>query len=129
MDIFDILAYDHITVNDIDIITTDPDFTDVISLTTRDLEPGTYLLSFSLQFSMASVSQSFIYRFSMDGGATWGPEYPKEVKDRSNIEVIEVFRTIEHPGGVISIATQATREGGTAATKVVEAFLSAERKK
>jgi len=127
MDIFNILTFDYDRVVDQDIITIDPDWTDILSLNTVDRVAGTYGLVFSLKFTLDSTAQSFLYRFSLDGGTTWGEVYQKEVKDRSNTEVIEVIDVLEHTGGVIQLAVQVTRES-TADCIVREAFISAERK-
>ena len=127
MELFDILTFDHITVENVDITTTDPDWTDLITLTTADREAGLYKLMFSLEFTLNSTSQSFLYRFSLDGGNNWGPVYQKEVKDRSNTEVIEVFNLIETAAiGVIDVRCQVTRES-TADCTVVKGYISCER--
>ena len=126
-EIFDILTFDYNLVTDIDITTTDPDWTDVISVSTLDREPGTYKATFSLKFHLNSTSQSFLYRFSLDGGATWGIPYEKEVKDKHNTEVVEVIDIIEHTGGQIEVFCQCTREGH-AACEVLKGFISVERK-
>ncbi len=126
MELFDILSFTDNKVQDIDITTTDPDWTDLIDLN-ADLAQGKYLAMFALQFTLNSTTQSFIYRFSLDGGNTWGPEYMKEVKDKSNTEVIEVYKVIEHTGGNLDIRVQVTREG-TADCNVKEGFISIERK-
>ncbi len=126
-ELFDILTFDHAIAQDVDITTTDPDWTDILVLNTADREVGTYGLIFSLQFTLNSTSQSFVYRFSLDGGTTWGPEYEKEVKDRSNTEIIEAMDVLEHTGGPIELAVQVTREG-TADCNVRKAFIVAERK-
>jgi hypothetical protein len=68
-----------------------------------------------------------MYRFSLDGGATWGIDYEKEVKDRHNTEVIEVFNVIDHAGGDIDLAVQVTREG-SANCNVIKGVMTAERK-
>ncbi len=68
-----------------------------------------------------------MYRFSLDGGGSWGPIYEKEVKDRSNTEIIEAVDVIDHTGGVIDLRVQCTREG-TATCTVLKAFISCERK-
>jgi len=111
----------------IDIATTDPDWTDVLTLTIPDAPAGTYKLDSSVQFTINSTSNSFIYRFSLDGGATWGPEYQKEVKDRSNTEILEVLNVIEHTGGTLDIRIQCTREGTPDCT-VIKALMTAELK-
>ena len=127
-ELFSILTFDHNIVENVQITTTDPDWTDLIDLVTPIREAGIYGLSFSLQFSMNSTSQSFLYQFTIDGGSTWGPVYQKEVKDRSNIEVIEVFNVV----GVavnqeISIGCRVTREG-SADCEVLKAMITCERK-
>ena len=127
MDIFDILTFDHTKVEDIDITTTDPDWTDILTLITSDKEGGVYGAVFSLQFTLNSTSQSFLYRFSLDGGSSWGPVYQKEVKDRSNTEIIEAVDVLEHTGGPIDLRVQVTRES-TANCTVKKAFISVERK-
>ncbi len=127
MELFDILTFDDTSVLDVDITTTDPDWTDILTLTTPDREAGKYGAVFSLQFTLNSISQSFLYRFSLDGGATYGPIYQKEVKDRSNTEIIEVVDVLQHSGGPISLRVQVTREGSADCT-VKKAFISVERK-
>ena len=127
IEIFDILTFDHDEVENIDITTTDPDWTDVLTLTTPNREAGVYGLVFALQFTLNSTSQAFMYRFSLDGGSSWGPIYEKEVKDRSNIEIIEAVDVIDHTGGVIDLRVQCTR-AGTATCTVLKAFISCERK-
>ena len=127
-ELFNILTFDYDEVENIVITTTEPDWTDVLTLITLDREAGIYKATFSLKFHLNSTSQSFLYRFSLDGGATWGPEYEKEVKDRHNIEVIEVIDMIDHAAdGVMDIRVQCTREG-TANCEVLKAFISIERK-
>jgi len=126
-EIFDILTFDYNVAENIDILTTDPAWTDVISVSTLERETGLYKATFSLKFHMNSTSQSFLYRFSLDGGTTWGPAYEKEVKDRHNTEVVEVIDMIDHPGGQIEIFCQCTREG-TADCEVIKGFISVERK-
>jgi hypothetical protein len=128
MELFDILTFDYDIVEGVTVITTDPDWTDLMALTTPPREVGTYGLSFSLQFHLNSTSQSFLYRFSLDGGATWGIEYEKEVKDRHNTEVIEVFDVLElATARVIDVRCQVTREG-TADCQVIKGILACERK-
>ena len=126
-ELFSILTFDYNTAENIDITAEEPDWQDVLTLTTPDREAGQYLAMFSLQFTMNSTSSSFLYRFSLDGGNTWGPTYQKEVKDRSNTEVIEVFNVLDHTGGAIDIRMQASKESGADAT-VLKAFMSVERK-
>ena len=127
MEIFSLLTFDHDKVENVDITTTDPDWTDLLNMDTVDREAGIYGLVFSLQFHLNSTSQSFLYRFSSDGGNTWGVDYEKEVKDKHNTEVIEVVDALEHTGGPIELAVQVTREGSADCT-VLKAFVSAERK-
>jgi hypothetical protein len=128
VELFNVLTFDHNVVENVAITTTDPDWTDLISLTTLQREVGIYGIAFSLQFSLNSTSQSFLYQFSMDGGSTWGPIYQKEVKDRSNIEVIEVFNILElNTPEVIDLKCQVTREG-SADCNVIKALITCERK-
>ena len=127
MQLFDILTFDNEEVENVVITTTDPDWTDLLNMDTPDREAGTYGLVFSLQFHLNSTSQAFLYRFSHDGGTTWGIDYEKEVKDKHNTEVIEVVDVLEHTGGPIELAVQVTRES-TADCTVLKAFISAERK-
>jgi hypothetical protein len=127
-ELFDILTYDRELVENTDILTTDPDWTDLITLVTPSRDAGLYALAFTLQFSLNSTSQSFMYRFSHDGGATWGAIYEKEVKDRSNTEVLEVFDVIETTAvGNIDVRCQVTREGSADCT-VHKAVITCERK-
>jgi hypothetical protein len=127
-ELFDIMTFDSTVVENVDITTTDPDWTDLVTLTTPARTAGTYGAVLSLQFTLNSTSQSFIYRVSTDGGATWGPDYQKEVKDRSNIEVIELLDLIDHTAaGPIDIRCQVTRES-TATCSVIKALLTCERK-
>ena len=127
MKIFDVLTFDHAKAENQDITTTDPDWTDILTLTTPDREAGVYGAVFSLQFTLNSTSQSFMYRFSLDGGTSWGPVYQKEVKDKSNTEIIEAVDVLEHTGGVIDLRVEVTRES-TADCTVKKAFISVERK-
>ena len=127
MKIFDLLTFDHTKAENQDITTTDPDWTEILTLTTPDREAGVYGAVFSLQFTLNSTSQSFMYRFSLDGGTSWGPVYQKEVKDRSNTEIIEAVDVLEHAGGAIDLRVQVTRES-TADCTVKKAFISIERK-
>ena len=126
-ELFDVLSFHSTTINNVDITTTDPDWTDLMYLAPADLQAGVYGLTFSLQFSLNSTSQSFLYRFSTDGGATWGHIYQKEVKDRSNVEILEVLNVIDHTGGVLDIRCQVTREGSADCT-VVKGIMTCERK-
>jgi hypothetical protein len=127
MELFDILTFDEEVVENLPVETTDPDWTEAVHLVTPDRAAGKYGLAFSLQFTLNSTSQSFMYQFSTDGGSTWGPIYQKEVKDRSNTEVLEVLNTIDHPGGPIDIVCQVTRES-TADCNIIKAVITAERK-
>jgi len=128
IEIFDLLTFDHTIVENVDITTTDPDWTDLMALTTPVRDAGVYGLTFSLQFSLNSTSQAFLYRFSLDGGATWGIDYEKEVKDRHNIEVIEVLDVLELAAdAVIDIRVQVTRES-TADCEVIKGIVACERK-
>jgi hypothetical protein len=126
-EIFTILTFDYDEVENLDITTTDPDWTDVLSLTTPVRDPGLYKATFSLKFHLNSTSQAFLYRFSLDGGTSWGPAYEKEVKDRHNTEVIEVIDMLNHTGTTMDIRVQCTREG-TADCEVLKGFISIERK-
>jgi len=127
-ELFDILTFDHVIVENVPITTTDPDWTDLLTLTTPTRDIGFYKLAFSLQFSLDSVSQSFIYQFSLDNGTTWGPQYQKEVKDRSNIEVIEICSVLElTAAAVIALKCRVTREG-TADCEVIKGIITCERK-
>jgi hypothetical protein len=127
-ELFDILTFDHSTVENVPITTTDPDWTELIDLVTPTRAIGLYGLAFSLQFSLNSTTQSFIYQFSLDNGATWGPEYQKEVKDRSNIEVIEIFSLLELTAPeVIALKCRVTREG-SADCEVIKGMITCERK-
>jgi hypothetical protein len=129
MELFDILTFDHITVENVPITTTDPDWTDLISLTTPQRAAGIYSLSFSLQFTMNSTSRSFMYRFSLDGGATWGHTYYKESKDKTDTQVIELFNLLDlATAQVIDVRCQVTREA-TADCEVVKGIIACERKK
>jgi len=127
-ELFDILTYDHAIVENVPIETTDPDWTDVLTLTTPERQPGLYELRFSLQFTLNSTSQSFLYQFSMDGGGSWGPIYQKEVKDRSNTEVLEVMNLLELTAAqVVDVRVRCTRDG-SATCNVIKAFISCDRK-
>ena len=127
-ELFDVLTFDSEVVENVQITTTDPNWTDLITLVTPNRAAGLYELSFSLQFTLNSTSQAFIYRFSLDGGASWGVEYEKEVKDRHNTEVVEVINLIETTAiGNIDVRCQVTREG-TADCEVIKGFISCERK-
>ena len=126
-ELFDILSFNKDQVENVDITTTDPDWTDLLSLDMPGLVSGVYGLSFSLQFTLNSTSQSFMYRFSLDGGATWGLAYEKEVKDRHNTEIIEVLNIIDHPSGDLDLRCQVTREG-TADCTVIKGIIACERK-
>ena len=127
-ELFDILTFDQAMVEDIEITTTEPDWTDLISLTTPSRDVGLYSLAFSLQFTLNSTSQSFIYQFSLDGGATWVPIYQKEVKDRSNVEVIDIINMVRLTApGAIDVSCRVTREG-SATCEVMKAVITCERK-
>ena len=126
-ELFDVLSFGKIQVDNVDITTTDPDWTDLMTLAMTGLAAGVNGMTFSLQFTLNSTSQSFLYRFSMDGGATWGAEYSKEVKDRSNTEIIEVLNVIDHAGGDLDIRCQVTREGSADCT-VIKGVMTCERK-
>ncbi len=126
-ELFSILTFDHTRVENIPIETTHPDWTDVATLTTPDREAGVYALSATFMFTLNSTSQSFIYQFSLDGGATWGIEYEEEVKDRTNKNVEDVFYVMDHTGGPIDLRMRATREG-SATAEIVECILAVERK-
>jgi hypothetical protein len=126
-ELFDILAHHHEIVEAVDITTTDPDWTDLITLLTPDLDAGVFGLVFSLQFNMDSTNRSFMYRFSNDGGATWSDIYEHESKDKSNTDIIEVFDLINHPGGVLDLRCQVTRESD-ADCVVRKAIISVDRK-
>jgi hypothetical protein len=129
IEVFNLLTFDQNSVENVQITTTDPDWTDLIDLVTPERDTGMYALGFSLQFSLNSVSQSFIYQFSVDGGANWGPIYQKEVKDRSNVEVIEVFNIIELTAPqVLALNCRVTREG-SADCEVIKAMITCARKK
>ena len=75
MELFDILTYDYDKAENVAITTIDPNWTDVLSVTTPTREAGLYKATFSLMFTLNSTSQSFLYRFSTDGGTNWGPIY------------------------------------------------------
>ncbi len=127
MELFDILTFDSIKVENIPVDTTHPDWTDVATLTTPDREAGKYALAATFAFTIDSTTQSFIYQFSLDGGVTWGIEFEEEVKDRTNINIEDVFYVIDHTGGPIDLRMRATRES-TATSEVLECILSVERK-
>jgi hypothetical protein len=127
-ELFDILTYDYNIVENIPITTTTPDWTDVITLTTPERAAGTYGLAFSLQFNMASTTKSFMYRFSLDGGSTWGNTYYKEAKDKPDIQIIEVLSILELAApAIIDVRCQCTREAA-ATCDVLKAILACERK-
>ena len=128
IEIFDLLTFDHALVENVDITTTDPDWTDLMTLTTPSRDVGTYALSFSLQFNMDSTNRSFMYRFSNDGGASWGPIYQHESKDKSNTDVVEVFDIWEQTtAGIIDLRCQVTRESA-ADCIVLKGLIACERK-
>ena len=128
MELFDICTHDHNIVENVPVETTNPDWTDLIDLVTPERAAGVYSLSFSLQVTMNSTSQSFMYRFSLDGGTTWGHTYYKESKDRSDTQVLEIFNLIElATPQIIDIKCQVTREA-TADCEVVKAIIACERK-
>ena len=128
IELFDILTFDHALVENVDITTTDPDWTDLLTLNAPDRAAGLYKLTFSLQFILDSTSQAFLYRFSHDGGATWGVAYEKEVKDRHNTDVIEVIDLIETTAiGTIDIRCQVTR-AGSADCNIIKGFITCDRK-
>ena len=125
-EIFDILTYDHEIVEAVDITTIDPDWQDLMILTTPARDAGLYEAKFSLQFNMNTTTRSFMYEFSMDGGASWGPTYYKEAKDRTDIDVIEVFNLIDHTGGEFDVRVRVTREA-SAACHVLKAIAVLQR--
>ena len=127
IELFDVLTFSHTIVENVDILTTDPDWTDLMVLDTPDLATGVYALSFSLQFNMDSTNRSFMYRFSLDGGATWGAIYQHESKDKSNTDVVEVFDVINHTTGDLDVAVQVTRES-SADCVVLKGIIACERK-
>ena len=127
VELFDVLTFHRTEVDNIDITTTEPDWTDLMTLAVPALATGVYGLVFSLQFTLNSTSQSFMYQFSLDGGANWGPVYQKEVKDRSNIEVLEVLNLIDHTAGDLDIRCRVTREG-SATCQVLKGLITCERK-
>ena len=128
VELFNVLSYHHQIVENVDITTTDPDWTDLISLTAVDMSVGTYALSASIQFHQNSTSQDFLYQFSYDGEATWGPVYMKRVKGRNNIEVLEIFDVLDLPSvETIQVACRVSRSA-TADTTVIKAILACERK-
>jgi hypothetical protein len=117
-----------VIVENVDITTTDPDWTDLMTLNAPDMDAGSYALSFSLQFNMDSTNRSFMYRFSTDGGATWGAIYQHESKDKSNTDVVEVFDIWEHTAiGTIDVRCQVTRESA-ADCLVLKGIIACERK-
>ena len=128
MELFDILAYEDTVVENLPIATTEPDWTDVITHQRTGLALGDYQLTFSMRFVHNTTSQAFLYRFSLDGGVTWGVAYEKEVKDRHNSEVIEVVNVLKYIEGDLDVRLQCTREG-TANCTIEKAFISSERKK
>ena len=128
MELFDILAFESTVVENVPIDTTEPDFVTVITHQRTGLALGDYKLTFSMRFNHHTTSQSFLYRFSLDGGATWGLTYEKEVKERNNSEVIEVINVLKGIQGDLDVRLQCSREG-TATCTVEKAFISSERKK
>jgi len=124
-ELFDIFAQSDTEVNDVDITTTHPDWTPLITLS-GNKAAGRYKLIFSLQFQVGSTRNSFIYQFSLDGGNNWGPEYYKEVKDKTNTEIIDAFNLVDHPGGLLDVRVRVTRESNMNC-KVIKGLISAER--
>ena len=128
IEIFDVLVFRHNIVENVDITTTDPDWTDLMTLSVPDMSAGLYALSFSLKFNMHSTTKSFMYRFSVDGGVTWGITHYKEAKDKTDIQIIEVFDLIQTMAvGTIDIRCQVTREAN-ASCVVEKGIISFERK-
>jgi hypothetical protein len=126
MELFDILKFTSSEVENVDITTTHPDWTDLLQLQ-GEFDAGKYAVIGAIQFQVGSVRQSFIYQYSMDGGVTWLHEYYKEVKDKQNVEVTEVLNVIDHPGGDIDFRCRVTRESDFDCT-VLKALLTIERK-
>ena len=129
MELFDILTYDYAIVENVDVSEIEPDWQDLCSLVTPMRSPGTYKLTFSLQFHINSTSQEFLYRFSLDGGGNWGPTYAKKVKGRDNMEMIEVLDIIELTASdTVNLKCQVSKTSSVDCT-ITKALISCERKK
>ena len=126
MELFDILEFHSAEAENVSITTTEPAWTDLLDLVV-DVPAGTYGVVSSIQFQVGSTRSSFIYQYSLDGGATWGEAYAKEVKDRQNIEVTEILTVVHHPGGLIDFRCRVTRESDFTCD-VLKALLTIERK-
>ena len=109
MELFDILNFQDNVVENVDITTTYPDWTDLLQIQ-GTFVPGKYALVGAIQFQVGTTRQSFIYNFSLDGGVTWGPEYYKEVKDKQNVEIVEALTVFDHLSGDIDFRCRVTRE-------------------
>jgi len=113
----------------ITITTTHPDWTEVNKLTTStDLLPGTYVVTANIAYTNDDKTHKSIWRLSLDDGATFGIEVWTEVKDVNNVEIDEYFKVIDHPGGVLNIILQGTKNNSALVAEVIESRLAVERK-
>jgi len=127
IELMDILTHDYQIIEDVDMTAIEPSWQDLLLLVTPDRSGGVYSLACSIQFSLDSTSQDFLYQFSTDGGTNWGAIYEKRVKGRGNIEILEVLDLIDHAGGVMDLRCRVSKSGNATCT-IIKAIFSLSRK-
>ena len=128
IELFDILTFDHIHVLDVEVTAEDPDWQELVRLTTPNRATGLYLVKLELIFTISTTSSSAMYRFSLDGGSTWSDTFMEEVQDRTNVTVTDMNAIEGHPGGPIDIIIQAAKESASPTFTAKKAKIIVERK-
>jgi len=112
IEIFDILTFDNRITENIDIVTDDPDWTEVNHFTTVSREAGKYKITFSAIWKLATTNKSGMARYSVDGGSTW-KTFQSEPKDKTNDNANLFGVTVDHTGGAFDVQLDMTKEAGT----------------
>jgi hypothetical protein len=127
MEIFDVLTYDNNVVNDVNITTDHPNWTEVNHFTTPAREAGKYKISMSVIWKLDTTTKSGMLRYSTDGGSTF-KEFQSEPKDKTNDNANVFALTLDHTGGAIDVRVDMTRESGTNAMDCSRSEIIVERK-
>ena len=89
-------------------------FIDILDKDLGTLPAGVYEYKHSMTFTIDSTTKSLIFRFSLDGGATW-EERSREVKDVTNVEDTESSFPLALGVEPVHLRLQAKVESGATA--------------
>ena len=118
-------VYEFSTILDYDV--RENKFTEVGRLSSEGIG-GTYVMGFSMVYTLNSTSAGMYLRLSTDGGSTW-IEYKNEPKDPNDVIPISHSLPVIHNGGTFDIIVEARKEDPVTKLHIHRLDITAERKK